>query len=80
MLSVDNAHPMSELLNQTMRPDLYNKLSVDQQIMASGLETMTEKCEELKKRLRIAEEVAKDYRDKYCATIISKHEKLPWEE
>jgi len=70
---------MSELLNETMRPDLYNQLPIDLQIMASGLEEMRGHCEELQERLRVAEEIAKDYRDKYCATIITKHEKLPWE-
>jgi hypothetical protein len=71
---------MSETLNRTMRPDLYEKLPIDLQIMQSGLEKMTRKCEELQERLRVAEDTAKDYRDKYCATIISKNEKLPWEE
>jgi hypothetical protein len=75
----DTPRPMSELLNETMRPDLYEQLPVDLQIMSDGLEAMTSKCEELQERLRLAEDTAKDYRDKYCATIISKNEKLPWE-
>jgi hypothetical protein len=63
-----------------MRPDLYEKLPIDLQIMQSGLEKMSEKCEQLTKDLAEARAEAKDYRDRFCATIISKHEKLPWEE
>ena len=70
---------MSELLNQTMRPDLYEKLPIDLQIMQDGLEQMSSKCQKLTSDLEEARAQAKDYRDKFCATIIAKHEKLPWE-
>ena len=70
---------MSELLNQTMRPDLYQQLPVDQQIMEDGLAKMRKECEKWKARAELAEETAREYRDRFCATIITKHEKLPWE-
>jgi hypothetical protein len=71
---------MSELLNKTMRPDLYSQLPVDLQIMQDGLEEMRRNCEQLKRERDEARATSKEYRDKFCATIISKHEKLPWEE
>lgn len=70
---------MSELLNQTMRPDLYEKLPIDLKIMQNGLEQMSRHCEELTNERDEARRAAREYRDKYCATIITKHEKLDWE-
>ena len=56
--------PMSELLNQTMRPDLYQQLPVDMQILQSGLEEMRKEAEKWQERAEKAESVARDYRDK----------------
>ena len=71
--------PMPETLNKTMRPDLYAELPIDLQIMQNGLDMMAKECKQLTEQRDEARREAKDYRDKFRATIISKHEKLPWE-